>query len=377
LVVSRQRGVTVTKERADRLPPEVAAALDQLDGLIQMFAEHPDEDVQHAVVEMRGPSTFCTAKPCSASPPSLDARLLLDDAVADPHVVLLFGLYGTEHGPSDDERTRVEAVVAKIQPEIEAHGGRLEVVKAEGGVVTIRLGASLATRRPLRTSCVAARRDIIARAPVNPVRRVLVACVDNLLRGDDGFGLAVARRLESRLPAGVADLVEAGIGGRGTIHKLMEGYGGLILGTRSSGEGRRGPFLVLVPDTPEVTEPTLNDWAGQIGDLHRAEPSRILRLARAVGVLPERVLLVGCQPQACEDFDERLSRHVAAAVRSQLDVSRNSSRNLWWTNARDGWLPGGYRQHSKVLDYDGVLASRSSFRFCSECSTSRSLRRST
>lgn len=70
----------------------------------------------------------------------LDARSLLDDAVADPHVALLFGLYGTQHGPSDDERTRVEAVVAKIRPEIEAHGGRLEVVKAEGGVVNIRLG---------------------------------------------------------------------------------------------------------------------------------------------------------------------------------------------------------------------------------------------
>lgn len=59
----------MTEERADRLPPEVAAALGQLDGLIQMFAEHPDEDVQHAVVEMLRPSTFCTAKPCSASPP--------------------------------------------------------------------------------------------------------------------------------------------------------------------------------------------------------------------------------------------------------------------------------------------------------------------
>ncbi len=72
--------------------------------------------------------------------------------------------------------------------------------------------------------------------------------------------------------------------------------------------------MVLVPDIPEVTEPTLDDWAAQIGDLHLAEPSRILRLARAVGVLPERVLLVGCQPQTCEEFEERLSRHVAAAV---------------------------------------------------------------
>ncbi len=33
---------------------------------------------------------------------------------------------------------------------------------------------------------------------VSPVRRVLVACVGNVLRGDYGFGLAVARCLETR-----------------------------------------------------------------------------------------------------------------------------------------------------------------------------------
>lgn len=130
----------MTEERADRLPPEVAAALDQLDGLIQMFAEHPDEDVQHAVVEMLRAVDLLHRQALQRLATLLDARSLLDDAVADPHVALLFGLYGTEHGPSDDERTRVEAVVAKIRPEIEAYGGRLEVVKAEGGVVNIRLG---------------------------------------------------------------------------------------------------------------------------------------------------------------------------------------------------------------------------------------------
>lgn len=139
--------------------------------------------------------------------------------------------------------TRVEAVVAEIRPEIEDHGGRLEVVKAEGGLVTIRLGAVFgdpsASTEKLRglvegflhaespdfvrmdlsspegkaqspwepTPVViplsrltdaavfqmpAARRDTAARVPVSPLRRVLVACVGNVLRGDDRFGLAVA-----------------------------------------------------------------------------------------------------------------------------------------------------------------------------------------
>lgn len=68
----------------------------------------------------------------------LDARLLRDEALSDPHVALLFELYGPQDA-DDDERSRAAAAVARIRPEVEANGGRLEVVMAEGGVVNIRL----------------------------------------------------------------------------------------------------------------------------------------------------------------------------------------------------------------------------------------------
>ena len=135
----------------------------------------------------------------------------------------------------------------------------------------------------------------------------------NLLRGDDGFGLAVAGCLEGRLPAGT-DLIETGIAGLGIIHQLMNGYGGLIVVDAVERRAAPGTVMVLVPDVPEVTEPTLEEWQAQTADLHLAEPSRLLRLARAGGVLPERVLIVGCQPETCEEFEQRLSPHVAAAV---------------------------------------------------------------
>lgn len=154
---------------------------------------------------------------------------------------------------------------------------------------------------------------MVAPALVDPPRRVLVACVGNLLRGDDGFGLAVAARLLGRLPPG-ADLIETGIGGLGIIHQLMDGYGALIIVDAVDGGSSPGTVLLLAPQVAEVTEPTWEDWKAQIADLHLAEPSRILRLARAAGVLPEHVLIVGCQPETCEEFEEGLSRHVAAAV---------------------------------------------------------------
>ncbi len=154
---------------------------------------------------------------------------------------------------------------------------------------------------------------MVAPPAADPRRRVLVACVGNPLRGDDGFGLAVWAALEGGLPAGV-DLIETGIGGLGIVHQLMDGYAGLIVVDAVDRGAPPGTVLVLVPEVPEVTEPTLEEWHQQVADLHFAEPSRVLRLARALGALPDHVLVVGCQPQRCEEFGEGLSRRVAAAV---------------------------------------------------------------
>lgn len=144
---------------------------------------------------------------------------------------------------------------------------------------------------------------------------MLVACVGNALRGDDGFGLAVAAALQSHLPEDV-DLIETGIGGLGIIHQLMDGYGALVIVDAVQREASPGTLFVLVPEVPAVTEPTMEEWQAQLADLHLAEPSRILRLARAADVLPEHVLVIGCQPERCEDFEEGLSEVVAAAVPS-------------------------------------------------------------
>ncbi len=152
-----------------------------------------------------------------------------------------------------------------------------------------------------------------APAVVDPSQRVLVACVGNVLRGDDGFGIAVAARLHDVLPEG-ADLIETGIGGLGIIHHLMDGYGGLIIVDAVERNAPPGTTFVLTPEVPVVATPTFDEWRAQVSDFHLAEPSRVLRLARAAGVLPEHVLLVGCQPHTCEDFEEGLSTHVARAV---------------------------------------------------------------
>jgi hydrogenase maturation protease len=48
--------------------------------------------------------------------------------------------------------------------------------------------------------------------------------------------------------------------------------------------------------------------------MHLATPERAMMLARALGVLPARVLMVGCQPEDPEAVRQGMSAPVTAAV---------------------------------------------------------------
>ena len=133
--------------------------------------------------------------------------------------------------------------------------------------------------------------------------RVIVGCVGNLLRGDDGFGPAVAERLTG-LPEG-AEVVETGIGGIALLQELLAGCEGLVLiDAVDRGEA---------PGTVFVIEPEVLD-GGHMPDLHLANPERVLTMAKAMGALPERVLIVGCQPAEVDELQRGLSPAVSRAV---------------------------------------------------------------
>lgn len=139
--------------------------------------------------------------------------------------------------------------------------------------------------------------------------RILVAGMGNVLRRDDGFGVAVARRLlESELEARLAGVtvLEAGIAGLRVVHELMEGYDGLILVDAATCGEAPGTVYELSPRAGETAPESL----------HTVEPGQVLALARAAGCLPERVLLVGCEPEEYDalGMEEELTPAVAAAV---------------------------------------------------------------
>lgn len=144
--------------------------------------------------------------------------------------------------------------------------------------------------------------------------RVLVAGVGNVLRTDDGFGVEVARRLEGEaLPEGVS-VVETGIGGIALVQELQEGYDALVVIDAVDHGRPPGTVMLIEPDVVDVHALGWAERSDLLADMHLATPERAMMLARALGVLPPRVLMVGCQPSDPDEVGQGLTAPVEAAV---------------------------------------------------------------
>ncbi len=133
--------------------------------------------------------------------------------------------------------------------------------------------------------------------------RILVAGVGNILRADDGFGPAVAARL-TEMPDGV-EVIETGIGGIALLQEILGGCDGLVLIDAVDREAPPGTVFVIEPEV---------DAAEHVADIHLANPRRVLMMAKAMGALPKRVVIVGCQPAQVDELRQALSPSVQGAV---------------------------------------------------------------
>ncbi len=144
--------------------------------------------------------------------------------------------------------------------------------------------------------------------------RILVAGVGNVLRADDGFGVEVARRLEQEsLPEGVR-VVETGIGGVALVQELQDGWDALVILDAMDRGRPPGTVMLVQPEVIDVDALSWDERHDLLADMHLANPERVLMLARALGVLPPRLLVIGCQPVDADGVGEGLSAPVAAAV---------------------------------------------------------------
>jgi hydrogenase maturation protease len=147
--------------------------------------------------------------------------------------------------------------------------------------------------------------------------RILIAGIGNIFLGDDGFGVEVAQRLAARtLPAGV-EVQDFGIRGMDLAYQLQEEYDAVVFVDAAP---RGEP-----PGTVSLIEPEL-DLEEVVIDTHGMDPLRVLALANALGRIPERVLVVACEPAVIidgehdEDLVGELSAPVAAAVAQAVEL---------------------------------------------------------
>ena len=146
--------------------------------------------------------------------------------------------------------------------------------------------------------------------------RILIAGLGNIFFGDDGFGVAVARRLSTRqLPAGVK-VMELGIRGFDLAYALLDPYDVIILVDAA----QRG----MAPGTIQVLEPALDDVDNiELPQTHGMIPSRALQMARAMGAQFKVLRIVCCEPASLEpmaDGSLQLTPLVAAGVDEALAV---------------------------------------------------------
>lgn len=138
--------------------------------------------------------------------------------------------------------------------------------------------------------------------------RVLVAGIGNIFLGDDGFGVAVVRRLAAQPIGAAVDVVDFGIRGVHLAYQAGDGrYDTLILVDAVARGGTPGTLYAIEP----APDDRPLDVAGV--DAHTLTPDAVLAWMRRTGTTPARVVVVGCEPESIVE-SMALSPAVCAAV---------------------------------------------------------------
>jgi hydrogenase maturation protease len=165
------------------------------------------------------------------------------------------------------------------------------------------------------------------------VSSVLIAGIGNVFKGDDGFGVEVARRLAGQtLPAGI-EVADFGIRGIDLTYALLDRCDRAILIDALSRGEPPGTLFVVEPEASRGPGPGQDPTGDPTGhpaqeptgcapewvllSPHELAPDRVLAAVRALDGRCRRILVLGCEPETFGDDWEGLmglSPAVAAAV---------------------------------------------------------------
>jgi hydrogenase maturation protease len=146
----------------------------------------------------------------------------------------------------------------------------------------------------------------------------MVVGVGNSLRGDDGVGLEVARRVRERADVAVRELEGEGVG---LLDAWADARAVLLVDSVRSGAAPGTVHRVDATDHPLPAE-----LRGSTST-HAFGVAEAIELARALGRLPHRLVVYGVEGGRFET-GAGLSRNVAAVVDSVADAVVGDAREL-------------------------------------------------
>jgi len=154
--------------------------------------------------------------------------------------------------------------------------------------------------------------------------RILVAGIGNIFHGDDAFGVEVAQRLLRRALPPEARVVDFGIRGFDLAYALMDGYDVTILVDATARGAPPGTLYTIEIDGNAPAG--LNEPPVDVAT-HGMNPTRVLRMARAMGGTTGRLLLVGCEPETLGSEEEG-QMGLSATVSAVVDAAANKVQEL-------------------------------------------------
>ncbi|MEQ8902436.1 MAG: HyaD/HybD family hydrogenase maturation endopeptidase [Roseovarius sp.] len=158
---------------------------------------------------------------------------------------------------------------------------------------------------------------------------VLILGIGNVLWADEGFGVRCVERLAARWSFGAGVTV------------LDGGTQGLYLLPFMEGADRLIVFDAVDYGLPPGTMKIVEDEAvpafmgAKKMSLHQTGFQDVIATAQLMGYCPERLLLIGCQPEELEDYGGGLRDVVAAQIDPAIEVALARLRD-WGVEMRPG-----------------------------------------
>jgi hydrogenase maturation protease len=146
--------------------------------------------------------------------------------------------------------------------------------------------------------------------PRDEPRRTLILGIGNLLMGDEGIGVHVARRLQDRGTDPGVDVVDGGTGGFQLL-EYFEGYERLIVVDAAADGQAPGTLRVIHPRYSSDFPPTLT--------AHDVGLKSLLDAAELIGRKP-KLLLVTISVEPPDEVDLELTPAVRAALEPALET---------------------------------------------------------